>query len=58
VYVICTVGDLKQKLGGMKLGAEMENCGVQQDCGDLAFSVQMYSGERNVDPPKICVDGK
>ena len=52
------VGELKQKVSGMKLGAEMENCGVEEDCGDRAFSVQLYSGDRNVDPPKICVNGK
>jgi len=52
------VGELKQKVSGMKLGAEMENCGVEEDCDDRAFSLQLYSGDRNVDPPKICVNGK
>jgi len=52
------VGELKQKVTGLKVGAEMDNCGVDEDCGDGAFSVQLYSGNRNVDPPKICVNGK
>lgn len=56
--LVVAVGELKQKVSGMKLGAEMENCGVEEDCDDRAFSLQLYSGDRNVDPPKICVNGK
>jgi len=54
----CVVGELKQQVGGLKAGAERVNCGVDDDCGDSAFSVQLYSGDRNIDPPKICVNGK
>ena len=55
---LCVVGELRQKVGGLRVGAEMVNCGVEKDCGDSAFSVQLYSGDRNIDPPKICINGK
>jgi len=55
---LCTVGELKQEVSGLKIGVEMENCGVKENCGSQAFSVQLYSGDRNLDPPKICVNGK
>ena len=59
VCMPCTVGELKHAMSDTKvIGAVMVNCGVDIDCGDQAFSVQLYSGDRNVDPPKICVNGK
>jgi len=58
VCVSSSVGELKQEVSGLKVGAEMENCGVENDCGNQAFSAQLYTGDRNIDPPKICVNGK
>jgi hypothetical protein len=52
------VGELKRVSGGMKLGQESENCGVEEDCGPTAFSVHLFTGDRNIDLPKICVNGK
>jgi len=38
-------------------GSEYPNCGTNMSCADNEFSVQLYTGTRNKDPPKICVDG-
>jgi len=37
--------------------AEYPNCGAKTTCTDDQISVQLYTGTRNKDPPKICVDG-
>jgi hypothetical protein len=55
---VCVVGELKPVNGGMKLGEESVNCGVDRDCGPNAFAAHLYTGDRNVDLPKICVNGK
>jgi len=55
---LTAVGELKQEVSGLKVGAALDNCGVEKECGNQAFSVQLYTGDRNVDPPKICVNGK
>jgi len=41
-----------------KPGTENPNCGLKKSCADDEFSVQLYTGTRNKDPPKICVDGR
>ena len=40
-----------------KPGSEYPNCGASQSCADDEFSVHIYTGTRNKDAPKICVDG-
>ena len=40
-----------------KPGSEFPNCGATKSCADDEFSVHLYTGTQNKDPPKICVDG-
>ena len=44
--------------GAVKLGEELPNCGVKEECGADGFPVHMYSGLENREGPKICVSGK
>jgi len=41
----------------LRPGFEYANCGANKTCGDDEFSVHLYTGTQNKDPPKICVDG-
>jgi len=40
-----------------KPSSEYPNCGAKKSCTDDEFSVHLYTGTQNKDPPKICVDG-
>ena len=43
---------------GIEVGTGLINCGVKDNCGDDAFSVQMYTGFKNLAMAKLCVNGK
>lgn len=40
-----------------QIGSEYPNCGAKKSCANDEFSVHLYTGTENKDPPKICVDG-
>lgn len=42
----------------VKLGEELPNCGVKEECGPNSFAAHLYTGKENKDGPKICVGGK
>ncbi|KAI0215994.1 hypothetical protein LSAT2_031940 [Lamellibrachia satsuma] len=42
----------------VKVGQELDKCGVKDNCGTTAFPVHLYTGKGNSEGPKICVSGK
>ena len=41
----------------VKLGKEMEKCGVQTTCPDSHFPVMVSTGKDSTKLPEICVNG-
>lgn len=42
----------------LRLGDDLDNCGVTEACAGDSFPVRLYSGLENKEGPRICVNGK